>query len=171
MNDKMKEQLEFIEKMRTGFGIVRTEEQIQDDLDKEFEERMKREEELRKQEEEYQERLRKEKEEQRQRNYESHKDIFDFIRAFNELPQDDYYAVIELKDGSQHFAKPQEMKRDEDYLMIYIMRNKGTESIFENPYVTILETNVNEIKGLKLENELKKEVILIKKSVFGVMTE
>lgn len=160
-----------IEKLKQGWGIVRTQEQIQTDLDRAFQERMKREEELRKQEEEYQERMRKEKEEQRQRNYESHKDIFDFIRAFNELPQDDYYAVIELKDGSQHFAKPQELKRDEEYIMIYIMRNKGTESIFENPYVTILETNVNEIKGIQLKEEIQKKVIIIKKSMFGVMTE
>ena len=43
--------------------------------------------------------------------------------------------------------------------------------MFENPYQTILETNVNEIKGIQLKEEIKKEIVIIKKSKFGVMEE
>ena len=43
--NNIEEQLQLLEMMKHGFGEVRTEEQIQDDLDREFQERMKREEE------------------------------------------------------------------------------------------------------------------------------
>ena len=42
--NNIQEQLELLEMMKQGFGKVRTEEEVQDDLDREFQERMKREE-------------------------------------------------------------------------------------------------------------------------------
>ena len=171
MKNNIKEQLELLEMMKQGFGKVRTEEEIQDDLDKEFQERMKREEEQREQERLYKERLEREKEERRQANYQAHKEIFDFMKVFNELEPDDFYCVVELNNGEQHFAKPKELKRDAEYIMFYIQRNVGANSLFENPYLTILETNVNEIKGIALREEIKQEIVIIKKSKFGVMTE
>ena len=41
--NNIEEQLALLEMMKHGFGVVRTEEEIQDDLDKEYQERMKRE--------------------------------------------------------------------------------------------------------------------------------
>ena len=169
--NNIQEQLELLEMMKQGFGKVRTEEEVQDDLDKEFQERMKREEEQREQERLYKERLEREQEERRQAQYQAHKDIFDFMKIFNELDEEDFYCVVELNNGEQHFAKPKELKRDAEYIMFYIQRNVGATSMFENPYRTILETNVNEIKGIQLKEEMKKEVIIIKKSKFGVMEE
>ena len=169
MKDNIKEQLELLEMMKHGFGKVRTEEEIKDDLDKEFEERMKREEEQREQERLYKEMLEREQEERRQANYQSHKEIFDFMKIFNELDVDDFYCVVELNNGKQFMAKPKELKRDAEYIMFYIQRNVGANSMFENPFRTILETNVNEIKGIQLKEEIKQEVIMIKKSVFGKM--
>ena len=169
MKDNIKEQLELLEMMKHGFGKVRTEEEIQDDLDREFQERMKREEEQREQERLYKERLEREQEERRQANYQAHKEIFDFMKVFNELDEDDFYCVVELNNGEQFMAKPKELKRDAEYIMFYIQRNVGANSMFENPFRTILETNVNEIKGIQLKEELKQEVIMIKKSVFGKM--
>ena len=171
MKDNIKEQLELLEMMKHGFGKVRTEEEIQDDLDKEFKERMKREEEQREQERLYKERLEREQEERRQFNYQLHHEIFDFMKVFNELEVDDYYAIVELKDGKQFMAKPKELKRDTEYLMLFIERNVGAASMFENPYQEILQTNVNEIKGIALREEIKQEVVIIKKSKFGVMEE
>ena len=43
--------------------------------------------------------------------------------------------------------------------------------MFESPYRTILEVNVNEIKGIQLKEEIKQEIVIIKKSKFGVMEE
>ena len=169
MKDNIKEQLELLEMMKQGFGKVRTEEEIQDDLDREFEERMKREEEQREQERLYKERLEREQEEIRQAQYQAHKEIFDFMKVFNELDEDDFYCVVELNNGEQFTAKPKELKRDTDYIMLYIQRNVGANSMFENPFRTILETNVNDIKGIQLKEELKQEVVIIKKSVFGKM--
>ena len=169
MKDNIKEQLELLEMMKHGFGKVRTEEEIQDDLDREFQERMKREEEQREQERLYKEMLEREQEERRQANYQAHKEIFDFMKVFNELDSDDFYCVVELNNGEQFMAKPKELKRDAEYIMFYIQRNVGANSMFENPYQTILETNVNEIKGIQLKEEIKQEVIIIKKSVFGKM--
>ena len=169
--NNIQEQLQLLEMMKQGFGVVRTEEEIQDDLDREYQERMKREEEQREQERLYKERLEREQEERRQANYQAHKDIFDFMKVFNELEPDDFYCVVELKDGKQFMAKPKELKRDAEYIMFYIQRNVGANSMFENPYQTILETNVNEIKGIALREEIKKEIVIIKKSKFGVMTE
>ena len=169
MKDNIKESLELLEMMKQGFGKVRTEEEIQDDLDKEFQERMKREEEQREQERLYKERLEREQEERRQANYQTHKEIFDFMKVFNELEPDDFYCVVELNSGKQYMAKPGELKRDAEYLMLFIERNVGANSMFENPYRTILETNVNEIRGVKLCEEIKQEVTIIKKSKFGKM--
>ena len=167
--NNIEEQLELLEMMKHGFGKVRTEEEIQDDLDREFQERMKREEEQREQERLYKEMLEREQEERRQANYQAHKEIFDFMKVFNELDSDDFYCVVELNNGEQFMAKPKELKRDAEYIMFYIQRNVGANSMFENPYQTILETNVNEIKGIQLKEEIKQEVIIIKKSVFGKM--
>ena len=169
MKDNIKEQLELLEMMKQGFGKVRTEEEIQDDLDREYQEQMKRQAELEEQERLYKERLEREQEERRQAQYQTHKEIFDFMKVFNELDVEDFYCVVELKDGRQFMAKPKELKRDAEYMMFYIERNVGANSMFENPYTTILETNVNEIKGIQLKEEIKQEVIMIKKSVFGKM--
>ena len=130
---------------------------------------MKREREREEQERLYKERLEQEQKERQEANYQSHKDIFDFMKVFNELEPDDFYCVVELNNGEQFMAKPKELKRDEEFLMIYIVRNVGSQSMFENPYQTILETNVNEIKGIQLKEEIKQQVIIIKKSKFGKM--
>ena len=169
--NNIQEQLELLEMMKNGWGVVRTEEEVQDDLDKEFQERMKREEEQREQERLYKERLEREQEERRQAQYQAHKEIFDFMKIFNELDEEDFYCVVELNNGKQFMAKPKELKRDAEYLMFYIERNVGASSMFENPYRTILEVNVNEIKGIQLKEEIKQEIVIIKKSKFGVMTQ
>ena len=93
------------------------------------------------------------------------------MKVFNELDEEDFYCVVELNNGKQFMAKPKELKRDTEYIMFYIERNVGASSMFENPYQSILETNVNEVKGIKLCEEIKKEVVIVKKSKFGVMTE
>ena len=167
--NNIQEQLKLLEEMKRGVGKVRTEEEIQDDLDREYQERMKREEEQREQERLYKERLEREQEERRQEQYKAHKEIFDFMKVFNELEPDDFYCVVELNNGKQFMAKPKELKRDTEYIMFYIQRNVGANSMFENPYQTILETNVNEIKGIQLKEEIKQEVVIIKKSKFGKM--
>ena len=169
--NNIQEQLELLEMMKHGFGKVRTEEEVQDDLDREFQERMKREREREEQERLYKERLEKEQEERRQAQYQQHKEIFDFMKVFNELDEEDFYCVVELNNGKQFTAKPKELKRDTEFIMFYIQRNVGAASMFENPYRTILETNVNEIKGIALREEIKQEIVIIKKSKFGVMTE
>lgn len=169
--NNIQEQLRLLEEMKRGFGKVRTEEEIKDDLDREFEERMKREEEQREQERLYKERLEREQEERRQANYQAHKEIFDFMKVFNELDEDDFYCKVELNNGEQFMAKPKELKRDAEYIMFYIERNVGANSMFENPFRTILEVNVNEIKGIKLVPEEQKEIVLIKKTRFGKFEE
>ena len=167
--NNIQEQLKLLEEMKRGVGKVRTEEEIQDDLDREYQERMKREEEQREQERLYKERLEREQEERRQEQYKAHKEIFDFMKVFNELEPDDFYCVVELNNGKQFMAKPKELKRDTEYIMFYIQRNVGANSMFENPFRTILETNVNDVKGIQLKEEIKQEVIIIKKSKFGKM--
>ena len=171
MKNNIQEQLELLEMMKQGFGVVRTEEEIQDDLDKEFEQRMKLEREREEQERLYKERLEREQEERRQAQYQEHKEIFDFMKVFNELDEEDFYCVVELNNGKQFMAKPKELKRDAEYIMLFIERNVGAASMFDNPYRTILETNVNEIKGIALREEIKQEIVIIKKSKFGVMEE
>ena len=171
MKDNIQEQLELLEMMKNGFGKVRTQEEIQDDLDKEFQEQMKKQAEQEEAERIYKERMEQERKERQEMNYMMHKEIFDFMNVFNGLEVDDYYCIVELKDGKQYFAKPKELKRDTEYIMLFIERNVGANSMFDNPYQTILETNVNEIKGIQLKEEIKQEITIIKKSKFGVMTE
>lgn len=166
-NNNIEEQLRLLEEMKNGYGKVRTQEEIETDLDREFQERMKREEEERQAELEMKQRLEREQEERRQQQYEAYKEIFDFMKVFNELDSEDYYCIVELNNGKQYHAVPGELKRDAEYIMFYIQRNVGSNSMFENPYQTILETNVNEIQGVKLQEEVKKEVVIIKKTRFG----
>ena len=166
MKDNVQESLELLEMMK-GVGKVRSEEEIQDDLDRAFQEKMKREAEQREQERLYKERLAKEQEEIREAQYQKYKEIFDFIKTFNKLEIEDYYCIVELNDGEQYMAKPEELKRDEEFIMLYIQRYVGASSIWENPYQMILEVNVNQVKGIKLCEEIKKEVIIVKKSKFG----
>lgn len=171
MKDNIQEQLELLEMLKKGVGVVRTEQEVQDDLDREFQERLKREEEQREQERLYKEQLEKEREEIREQQYQAHKEIFDFMKAFNELPVEDYYAVVELNSGDQFMAKPKELKRDTEFVMFYIERNIVRNSMFDKPYETLLEVNVNEVKGIQLKEEIKQEIVMIKKSKFGVMEE
>ena len=169
MKDNIQESLELMEMLK-GVGKVRTDEEIQDDLDREFQERMKREAEQREQERLYRERLAKEQEEIREAQYQKYKDIFDFMRTFNELDAEDYYCIVELYDGEQYMAKPTDLKRDEEFVMFYIMKRKrGQISWGECPYYYELEVNVNEVKGIKLVPEEKQEITIVKKSVYGVM--
>lgn len=171
MKDNVQEQLELLEMMKSGWGVVRTQEQIETDLDREFQQRMKREREQEEAERCFRERMEQERKERQEMNYMIHKEIFDFMKVFNELDEEDYYAIVELQDGKQYFAKPKELKRDAEYIMFYIERTDFQNSIFDNPFETILETNVNEIKGIQLKEETKQEVVIIKKSKFGVMEE
>ena len=171
MKDNIQEQLELLEMMKNGFGKVRTQEEIQDDLDREYQEQMKKQAEQEEAERCFRERMEQERKERQEMNYMMHKEIFDFMKVFNELEVDDYYCIVELKDGRQFMAKPKELKRDSEYIMFYIERNVGAASMFENPFRTILEVNVNEIKGIQLKEELKQKVTIIKKSKFGVMEE
>ena len=167
MKDNITEQLELLEMMK-GVGKVRTEEEIEDDLDREFKERMKREEEQREQERLMRERLQKEEEERRQAQYELHKEVFDFIKTINQLEPEDYYAIVELQNGEQYECKPAELKHDDDYIMFYIMKRKwGQLSWGEYPWYRKLEVNVNEIKGIKLFPEEQKEIVTIKKTEYG----
>ena len=54
--------------------------------------------------------------------------------------------------------------------MVYIMKQKREQlSWGENPLYCELETNVNEIKGIQLKEEIKQEIVIVKKSVFGKM--
>ena len=117
MKDNIQEQLALLEMMKKGFGKVRTEEEIEDDLDREYKERMEQERKLQEQERLMKERLEREQEEQRQAQYQAHKDIFDFMKVFNELDEEDFYCVVELNNGKQFMAKPKELKRDAEFIM------------------------------------------------------
>ena len=170
--DEQMDHLKIIEEMKNGIGVVRTEEEIQDDLDREFQEKMKREAERQEQERLYRERLAKEQEEIREAQYQKYKEIFDFIKVFNELEVEDYYCIVELKDGNQYMAKPGNLKRDENYIMFYIRKEKKYQvSWGECPYYYELEVNVNEVKGVKLVPEDQQEITIVKKSVYGVMKQ
>ena len=94
------------------------------------------------------------------------------MKVFNELEPDDFYCVVELNNGKQYMCKPTNLKRDEEYIMIYIMKHKsGQLSWGENPLYCELEINVNEIKGIKLVPEEQRVITIIKKSVYGKMVD
>ena len=170
ITDKEMEHMKIIEEMKVGFGKVRSEEEIQDDLDREFQEKMKREAERQEQERLYRERLAKEQEEIREAQYQKYKEIFDFMKVFNELEPDDFYCVVDLNDGNQYMAKPGNLKRDENFIMFYIRKEKKYHvSWGECPYYYEVEVNVDEVKGVKLVPEEKQEITIVKKSVYGVM--
>ena len=152
------------EKMLQGFGHVRTEKEIQDDLDKAFQERMRLEQEQRERELQFRQMEEERKEQERQQRYNDNKELIEYIKTFREMPTDDYYLIIETQDGKQSFYKSHEIVIDQNYL-IGVANPKYNGIYSDEPRFNILEPK--DIKGIVVKEEQQEQIITIKKTTKG----
>ena len=164
MKDNITEQLQLLEMMK-GFGKVKTQEELQEELDEKERLRLKQ---LAEQEEQRNREIElenKRKEDEKQKRYEEDQPLIDFIKAFKQLPKEEYFMILELASGKQLKLKSDEIIVDRNNFIGYKNPNYGFMD--ERQYIVInLEGRTN-MNGCQLVEELKEEIIVIKRSHKG----
>ena len=164
MKDNVSEQLQLLEMMK-GFGKVKTQEELQEELDEKERLRLKQ---LAEQEEQRNREIElenKRKEEEKQKRYEEDQPLIDFIKAFKQLPKEEYFMILELASGKQLKLKSDEIIVDRNNYIGYKNPNYGFMD--DRQYIVInLEGRTN-MNGCQLVEEQKEEIIVIKRSHKG----
>ena len=164
MKDNIKESLELLEMMK-GVGKVKTQEELQEELDEKERLRLKQ---LAEQEEQQKREIElenKRKEEEKQKRYEEDQPLIDFIKTFKQLPKEEYFMILELSSGKQLKLKSDEIIVDRNNYIGYKNPNYGFMD--ERQYIVInLEGRTN-MNGCQLVEEQKEEIIVIKRSHKG----
>ena len=164
MKDNIKESLELLEMMK-GFGKVKTQEELQEELDEKERLRLKQ---IAEQEEQRNREIElenKRKEEEKQKRYEEDQPLIDFIKAFKQLPKEEYFMVLELSSGKQLKLKSDEIIVDRNNYIGYKNPNYGFMD--ERQYIVInLEGRTN-MNGCQLVEEQKEEIVVITHSHKG----
>ena len=164
MKDNIQEQLELLEMMK-GVGKVKTQEEIQEELDEKERLRLKQ---LAEQEEQRNREIElenKRKEEEKQKRYEEHQPLIDFIKAFKQLPKDEYFMILELSNGKQLKLKSDEIIVDRNNFIGYKNPNYGFMD--DRQYIVINLEGKTNMNGCQLVEEFKEEIIVIKRSHKG----
>ena len=163
--NNIQEQLKLLEMMKGQLGHVKSEQEIQEELDEKERLRLKQlaeQEEQRKREIELES---KRKEEEKQKRYEDDQPLIDFIKAFKQLPKEEYFMILELTSGKQLKLKSDEIVVDRNNFIGYKNPNYGFMD--DRQYIVInLEGRTN-MNGCQLVEEQKEEIIVIKRSHKG----
>ena len=164
MKDNIKESLELLEMMK-GVGKVKSQEELQEELDEKERLRLKQ---LAEQEEQRQREIELEsrrKEEEKQKRYEEDQPLIDFIKAFKQLPKEEYFMILELSSGKQLKLKSDEIVVDRNNYIGYKNPNYGFMD--ERQYIVINLEGKTNMNGCQLVEEQKEEIIVIKRSHKG----
>lgn len=162
--NNIQEQLALLEMMK-GVGKVKTQEELQEELDEKERLRLKQ---LAEQEEQRNREIElenKRKEEEKQKRYEEDQPLIDFIKTFKQLPKEEYFMILELSSGKQLKLKADEIVVDRNNYIGYKNPNYGFMD--DRQYIVInLEGRTN-MNGCQLVEEFKEEIIVIKRSHKG----
>ena len=164
MKDNIKESLELLEMMK-GVGKVKTQEELQEELDEKERLRLKQ---LAEQEEQQKREIElenKRKEEEKQKRYEEDQPLIDFIKTFKQLPKEEYFMILELSSGKQLKLKSDEIIVDRNNYIGYKNPNYGFMD--ERQYIVINLEGKTNMNGCQLVEEQKEEIIVIKRSHKG----
>ena len=165
MNNHIKEQLELLEMMKEQLGHVKSEQEIQEELNEKERLRLKQIAEQEEQQKREIELENKRKEEEKQKRYEEDQPLIDFIKAFKQLPKEEYFMILELSSGKQLKLKSDEILVDRNNYIGYKNPNYGFMD--DRHYIVInLEGRTN-MNGCQLVEEQKEEIIVIKRSHKG----
>ena len=159
------EQLKLLEMMKGQLGHVKSKQEIQEELDEKERLRLKQlaeQEEQRKREIELEN---KRKEEEKEKRYEEDQPLIDFIKAFKQLPKEEYYMILELSNGKQLKLKSDEILVDRNNYIGYKNPNYGFMD--ERQYIVINLEGKTNMNGCQLVEEQKEEIVIIKRSHKG----
>ena len=161
----IQEQLRLLKEMENQLGHVKSNQEIQEELDEKERLRLKQ---LAEQEEQRNREIeleKRRKEEEKQKRYEEDQPLIDFIKAFKQLPKEEYFMVLELSSGKQLKLKADEIIVDRNNYIGYKNPNYGFMD--ERQYIVInLEGRTN-MNGCLLVEEQKEEIIVITRSHKG----
>lgn len=163
--NNIQEQLRLLEEMKNQLGHVKTEQELKEEMDEKEKLRLKQlaeQEEQRKREIELEN---KRKEEEKQKRYEDDQPLIDFIKAFKQLPKEEYFMILELKDGKQLKLKSDEIIVDRNNYVGYKNPNYGFMD--DRQYIVLNLDGKTNMNGCLLVEEQKEEVIIIKRSYKG----
>lgn len=163
--NNIQEQLQLLEMMKGQLGHVKSEQELQEELDEKERLRLKQ---LAEQEEQRNREIElenKRKEEQKQKRYEDDQPLIDFIRAFKQLPKEEYFMILELSSGKQLKLKSDEIIVDKNNFIGYKNPNYGFMD--ERQYIVINLEGKTNMNGCQLVEEQKEEIIVIKRSHKG----
>ena len=153
MKNNIEEQLKLLEMMKGQLGHVKSEQELKEELDEKERLRLKQ---LAEQEEQRNREIElenKRKEEEKQKRYEEDQPLIDFIKAFKQLPKDEYFMILELSSGKQLKLKSDEIIVDRNNFIGYKNPNYGFMD--ERQYIVInLEGRTN-MNGCQLVEEQK----------------
>ena len=165
MKDNITEQLALLEMMKGQLGHVKSEQEIKEELDEKERLRLKQ---IAEQEEQRNREIElenKRKEEEKQKRYEEDQPLIDFIKAFKQLPKEEYFMVLELASGKQLKLKSDEIIVDRNNYIGYKNPNYGFMD--ERQYIVINLEGKTNMNGCQLVEEQKEEIIVIKRSHKG----
>ena len=163
--NNIEEQLRLLKEMESQLGHVKSEQELQEELDEKERFRLKQ---LAEQEEQRNREIElenKRKEEEKQKRYEEDQALIDFIKVFKQLPKEEYFMILELSNGKQLKLKADEILVDRNNFIGYKNPNYGFMD--ERQYIVInLEGRTN-MNGCQLVEEFKQEIIVVKRSHKG----
>ena len=163
--NNIQEQLQLLEMMKGQLGHVKSEQEIKEELDEKERLRLKQ---LLEQEEQRQREFElenKRKEEEKQKRYEEDQPLIDFIKAFRQLPKEEYFMILELSNGKQLKLKSDEIIVDRNNYIGYKNPNYGFMD--ERQYIVINLEGKTNMNGCQLVEEEKEEIVITKRSHKG----
>lgn len=165
MKDNIQKQLRLLEEMKNQLGHVKTEQELKEELDEKERLRLKQ---LAEQEEQIKREIElenKRKEEEKEKRYEDDQPLIDFIKAFKQLPKEEYFMILELSSGKQLKLKSDEIIVDRNNYIGYKNTNYGFMD--ERQYIVINLEGKTNMNGCQLVEEQKEEIVIIKRSYKG----
>ena len=162
--DNVQEQLKLLKEMEQQLGHVKSEQEIEEEIEEQERLRLKQ---LAEREEQRIREIKLEnerKEAEKQKRYVDDQPLIDFIKAFKQLPKDEYYMVLELSNGKQLKLKAHEIVVDRNN---YIGYKNPNVVIDGKEYIVINLDGKTNMNGCQLVEEQKQEIITIKHSFKG----
>ena len=162
--DNVTEQLRLLKEMESQLGHVKSEQELEEELEEQERLRLKQ---LAEREEQRLREIKLEnerREAEKQKRYEEDQPLIDFIKSFKQLPNEEYYMVLELSNGKQLKLKAHEIVVDRNN---YIGYKNPNVVIDGKEYIVINLDGKTNMNGCQLVEEQKEEITIVKRTHKG----